>query len=290
MDQNEDWILSHFSNEPTPKLTNLGLFDHAQYIRELPLIRHYTGSLHLVEALLVNIREIYSASEWHLKEFQKSGQMNRRIIQSASQEFSRLLLNSLTAFKALIDHTEASYRRQFGENSEEFQNFKLMQNEAFDTNFEYRFFYKLRNYCQHIGMPPVGVRFEDSLAGAALHVRLDVQSLIDERSVFGAKVALELETLSDFPLFDHLDVWRSEISKLCIAVLALRRSQAMPVANRILMYRERIATPDGGLCYHRQLAPEGNKMRMTLHWLPEDLAEQIKTVSEMELCSRAVLH
>lgn len=279
-----EWTLSHFSNAPSAKLRKIGPFDHAQYSSGQPLLAAYTKSLHLVDALLQNIGEINSASEYHLEKYRRTGEMSREIIQFTSQDFSRILLNALTSFKAFIDQTEASYKREFGATSAEFDDFKSLQRQAFDTSFEYRFFYKLRNYCQHVGMPPTMVRFESLPTDSSLHVSLDIETLASERSTFGAKIASELESISEFQLLPHLERWRAEVIELCSSVLKLRRSQAMPVADQILAIRTSLDIDGGSLCYHRDLSPEGKKMKMTLHWLPEDLAAQIKSVGELELC------
>lgn len=68
-------------------------------------------------------------------------------------EMNRLILNLLSSMRTYLDHIETRLKREFGSKSEEYLLFKTETASAFDTFFEYRFLYKLRNYAQHCGLP-----------------------------------------------------------------------------------------------------------------------------------------
>ncbi|CAL2075882.1 conserved protein of unknown function [Tenacibaculum sp. 190524A02b] len=72
---------------------------------------------------------------------------------------NRLLLNYLTSVKTFLDHSETKLNRKFGKNSEELNQFKNVTSFFYDNSFAYRFFYKLRNYAQHIGLPLTNIGF-----------------------------------------------------------------------------------------------------------------------------------
>lgn len=69
------------------------------------------------------------------------------------QEMNRLLLNYLASFRTFVDHLETRYKRLEREGHPCLADFKKMTAACYDTSFPYRFFYRLRNYVQHCGMP-----------------------------------------------------------------------------------------------------------------------------------------
>jgi len=68
-------------------------------------------------------------------------------------EINRILLNYLSSFRMLIDHSERLIKKRFGKDSKDFLKFKKTLKNIYDNHFEYRFIYKLRNFCQHCGIP-----------------------------------------------------------------------------------------------------------------------------------------
>lgn len=73
---------------------------------------------------------------------------------------NRLLFNLLSSGRTLIDHQETYLKKRYGKDSEEVSQYKKVTNEVYDSSFEYRFIYKLRNYAQHCGFPIGHFEFE----------------------------------------------------------------------------------------------------------------------------------
>lgn len=71
-----------------------------------------------------------------------------------------ILLNYLSSIRTFLDHSEVYLNRKFGNTSNEFLEYKKLLSAFFDHSFAYRFFYKLRNYAQHIGLPLGNIKFE----------------------------------------------------------------------------------------------------------------------------------
>jgi hypothetical protein len=67
--------------------------------------------------------------------------------------FNRLFLNYLSSIRSFIDHNETYVKRKFAPNSFQVNEFDKIKRYYFDNFFSYRFFYKLRNYSQHCGLP-----------------------------------------------------------------------------------------------------------------------------------------
>jgi hypothetical protein len=76
---------------------------------------------------------------------------------------NRLLLNYLSSIKTFIDHLETFISRKFGDESQEFIELKKLLSLIYDNSSNYRFFYKLRNYTQHVGLPIHNIEFRTYL-------------------------------------------------------------------------------------------------------------------------------
>jgi hypothetical protein len=80
----------------------------------------------------------------------------RHIIRNAN----RLILNLLSSGRTLTDHQETYLKKEYGKESNEAIRYKTFTSKIFDSFFEYRFIYKLRNYAQHCGFPISHLKFE----------------------------------------------------------------------------------------------------------------------------------
>jgi hypothetical protein len=74
-------------------------------------------------------------------------------IEMSVQEINRLLLNYLSSFRTYLDHLNTRYSRLQKNGYPCLNDFKKITSVCYDTSFYYRFFYKLRNYVQHCGLP-----------------------------------------------------------------------------------------------------------------------------------------
>jgi len=79
----------------------------------------------------------------------------RSILQSynTADYINKCLLDMLNLFYVYITHVEVFYKREFGKDSNELQGFINHRNNFYDNHFEYRFFYQLRNFSTHVGLP-----------------------------------------------------------------------------------------------------------------------------------------
>lgn len=113
---------------------------------------------------------------------------------------SRLMLNLLGSVRTFLDHAQTSVSRRYGSASEQMAYFKSLTAFQFDNVFSYRFLYKLRNYTQHCGMPPVGYSV-DIVPDDGLRMDLHFirKYLLEEYKEWGVVVKKELES-SEGPL------------------------------------------------------------------------------------------
>ena len=126
--------------------------------------------------------------------------INQNHLHMLTFKTSRLMLNLLGAVRTFLDHAQTSVSRRYGGASEQLAFFKSLTAFQFDNVFSYRFLYKLRNYTQHCGMPPVGYSVDivpdDSLSMNLHFIR---RCLLDEYKEWGSVVKKELES-SEEPL------------------------------------------------------------------------------------------
>ncbi len=114
-------------------------------------------------ALVGSFNASYSLYEIGDQNYKEMVEFYERIAQTVgiSQEFAhsvvialnRRLLNYLSSFRMFIDHQERKLRRLQPSDTDWFRLFKDRTAFHCDNNFSYRFFWRLRNYVQHCGLP-----------------------------------------------------------------------------------------------------------------------------------------
>lgn len=88
---------------------------------------------------------------------------------------NRHLLNYLFSFRTYIDHLETFIKREYGKQSNEVKEFKTLTAKIHDENFTYRFFYNLRNYSQHCGLPIDIFEIQPSILSGIYSVKLKIE-------------------------------------------------------------------------------------------------------------------
>jgi hypothetical protein len=101
-------------------------------------------------------------------------------------EINRILLNYLSSFRMLIDHSERLIKKRFGKDSTEFLTLKETLKNAYDNHFEYRFIYKLRNFCQHCGIPVTDFIIDNTKKSAEMC--FNKQYLLNEYDSWGVEI------------------------------------------------------------------------------------------------------
>lgn len=122
-----------------------------------------------------------------------------------SIDTGRYFLNYLTAMRVFLDHAEARLKRKFGKDSVEGKRFKAVAAAEFDGRLSNRLFYKLRNYTQHCGMPPVGFNIVHKIGeGIEVVFTLNKEALLENYSDWGSRVKADLEGLESDPFLFEL--------------------------------------------------------------------------------------
>lgn len=113
------------------------------------------------------------------------------------------VVNFLTAMRLYLDHEEAQVKRSFGHASEQVRQFTAATAKAFDARPGYRFCYKLRNFVQHCGVPPLRLDGTNEFDGEVVTARtadvlLGRDALLQDYEAWGAHVRRDLQEMPEF--------------------------------------------------------------------------------------------
>lgn len=127
-------------------------------------------------------------------------------------DLNRMVLNLLSSIRTYLDHNETKFKKKYGQTSEEFQLFRKLTSNAFDTIFAYRFLTKLRNFAQHCGLPSGSIQQISNIDGDTIRLILNRDNLIEMYDGWGSQVKKDLLQQSED--FDMLSLIEQKISVL----------------------------------------------------------------------------
>lgn len=248
--------------------------EYLQFKEGNRLIHNFISSKNLIEAVHINLNEFLECVVINAKKFLETRMLQEEDFESIGFDLSRLLLNMLLMFRAFLDHTDASISREFGKSSSEMQSWKGKQAECFDSaNFAYRFFYKLRNYTQHVGMPPIHFSFFAEMGdpGIGLKLNFSRDELLKEDLWKQVKKDL-VNQHEEISVLEVVNDWSESFISLSGSLLEFRKKMAFDAAERIVNLRKKHnLTDEGKLCLFKSSikAHESESLALTLSWFPE---------------------
>ncbi|EMV1559988.1 hypothetical protein AABV68_001248 [Enterobacter ludwigii] len=223
-------------NEPTIILAKESISDGSEVnkINEIrPLTNEEIESYDIQKNILMEFANDFELVEYVRLNYESfMGLLNETVVKVAKEpsfigsypfkNFPFLLntriLNYMMSVKTLLDHMETSINRRYGEDSMEFVEFKALTANEFDNKFSYRFMYKLRNFVQHCGMPPLSYTISKSLdeTSSTMSIELIVyfmrNELIRGFSKWGALVKAELTQMDE--LFSIMPIFNEHINSI----------------------------------------------------------------------------
>jgi hypothetical protein len=161
---------------------------------------------------------------------------------------SRALMNIMCSFRTFLDHADTYLSRTFGVESDELAAWKTLQKSEYDQHSAYRFLYKLRNYVQHVGMPPLKFSASSNANTASVTMRIDLDRdrLLAARKTFKVEVSSDLEQQpSLIPVCELIQDWVGCFERVANAYGLGRASDAEEAARRVLSLRRRIGASEG---------------------------------------------
>lgn len=285
------WHIAYMSakaaDEPGTRIATINAVEplcddaYSQYVADKQAVAEYSRSETLIHSVQLNIQEFLQSVVNYAADFLETRAMEEELIDEIALNFSRQLLNVLSMFRSLLDHSSLSLSRTFGKESTQLARWQATLARIYDASFEYRFFYKLRNYSQHVGMPPMSFNFTDSADEDGIGFRLDFSRdrLLEEKESWNVQLRQDLLSKPEkIPVIDALHNWSVQFQEIARELLAIKREAAIDAAQRICGHRNRLSIPeDGNICVVRIPTFEPNPKRLNLHldWVPERKARTV---------------
>jgi hypothetical protein len=134
--------------------------------------------------------------------------------------------------RVFLDHSEARLKKKFGKESGENERFKEVAAAEFDSSLSNRLFYKLRNYTQHCGMPPVSFHIEHKIGeGVEVVFTLNREALLENYSEWGSRVKADLQGLeSDPKLFELINEHFESMHVVFLEVFRIMHLDDLPAS------------------------------------------------------------
>lgn len=169
------------------------------------------------------------------------------------REASRMLMNTTFMFRAFLDHMNSLFSRKYGKNSKNLKDWEKIQSKEYDECFCYRFVYKLRNYMQHVGSPPLlwKTRHVQDINSIEIEAFLDKEELLSNYNEWGALLKRELrEDTSDINAIELMRAWGDSFYRLLRGLVSIMESQAIESAFRVAKLREKFSEEGELRLYH----------------------------------------
>lgn len=244
-----------------------------------PEIAFYWAGVDLINAVIASYSELIGAIEDASQEFFESRTLNSNKVDDISAELSRLTLNLLSIFRSFVDHGDAALTRRLGAESSEFREWKRLQSLEFDSCYAYRLFSQLRNYTQHVGMPPIHFNFFDA-ADHAPEARFEFHasrlletygkwtSPVKYDLLHGAQVISVAQAASD---------WFQCFVRLANSIQSMRRAIVLDAILPLATARSCYSIGRGGALAIMPLADLSgdSKAVFTIRWLSDEKAQAI---------------
>lgn len=241
----------------------------------------YTVGVNLYYSVQLNMEDLLRSVVEFTDRYMKAGTMDEQQMDMASLSFSRLILNLLGMFKSFVDHGSATLEKKFGAESLLAAEWKRRLSAEYDRSPAYRLFSNLRNYCQHVGMPPLHFSISEAhgIEGVAVTMDFYRDELLANYKRWSKDAKIDLQggppTIS---LLNTLQDW-----SICFLNLAkwfgdLRRDVALSGAEKIVSLRSTYNIPQGGmlaLMEEPQEKDAQDNFNFTVRWISEVKAKNV---------------
>ncbi|EMA2426538.1 hypothetical protein U2G59_001414 [Vibrio alginolyticus] len=200
---------------------------------------------------------------------------------------NRSLLNLLTSMRTMTDHLEARVKRTYGSESEEWKNLKKLLSYAFDNEFSYCFASKLRNFVQHVGMPPIQFtlddKFETTQIECLVKLEFNRDELLNRYDSWGAIVTPRLEAQSEY--FCVFEILKSLVNSLFDIYARFKKETSLPRVQEARDFILQFINKTQGYTSNEYAVGyfekgEEDDLSIRLSWLPTALFEKVSLVEQ----------
>lgn len=135
------------------KVRNIGKEEYEEIIKAKSYVLFYLQFEELYEFVKANFLDFWNylfkiCEKYRLNYISDFSELIDPVLFS-----NQKLANILSSFRTYQDYLKHNISETLGNESTEFDTFDKILSKIYDSNFSYRFFYRLRNYIQHYGLP-----------------------------------------------------------------------------------------------------------------------------------------
>ena len=273
-----DPVIHAIRELPANELRNL-----RRWIRKIVA---YSENKNLFRALALNCQDFQNACNQYLRNYHETQVMDWDTMEQISMNLGRLFLNILNLFKCFLDHTRTTLTRRFRHKPSIVEKWVADARKCYDGSFAYRFMCEVRDYGQHVGVPPLNLEL-CSRGDARLidtgdeisnfRVGLGTKPLLKDKKIF-KKLASEIKSHGQVvDLIPILEEWFTQVSALFEARQEIEIRSARNAAKKIVSLRNEISAPEqAAMCIFKIPNDHGeDQLSPTMEWFPEREAEAI---------------
>lgn len=200
-------------------------------------LTHYTDCLKAYSILLDNLKDLKRVLLNLNKDTERKHVFTPIVYDGLESLISTSFFNLLSAFYHFMNFIEAKFKEWFDKESDETKFLTQKKSEYFDEYFEYRFFYKLRNYITHKGLPLQFIT--EGTDGKGCHfiqAYYFTSILLDDYDEWGKvkKDLLGREYVMIFPTVFSFDKMINKLWSEIYNFLKLRFSEAATILNDLI--------------------------------------------------------
>lgn len=221
--------------------------EYTAYTNHARNIWDFSMDIQLYNIQHANYQELLDLLERYASDYASNPLLTElTMLENMSLEIDRLVLNYLSSFRTYLDHTETRLKRKYGKDSDEVARFKKECSKAYDEYFSYRLIYKLRNYCQHCGMPISKLNLRTKKKVHSLEVSLNSSELRSNFDSWGEPLNSELANMPlNFDLMEHITKTVEVLSQINMVILENDRSIVVDGAKYIKQVVNPLPIVDG---------------------------------------------
>lgn len=256
----------------------LSTVEHANYQKCFSDISFYNEGVGLYYSVQLNMEDLLCAILGAGERYLNMGTMTDRDMKMVSLSFSRLTLNLMSIFRSFLDHGNSALTRRYGATSPEMLAWEVKQSEVYDLSRAYRFMSNLRNYCQHVGVPPLKFSIGSSAEkeGASITLKFLRSELLSSYSRWQRIVKNDLVSgPEELNLFSYLQDWSVCFQRLASWILDFRRQAAMQSAVEVLGIRSKYGISESGRIAIAKEPQPGDSLALQFQHIPAESAEDI---------------
>lgn len=260
--------------------------EYEEYERAITCLTDFSSELQLFTIVDMNYKDYENILNQYFEEYSNLPSMRISHIEHMNLNINRYIMNFLSSVRIYLAHQETNLKKKNGKDSQKVKLFEKACNKAYDSNFSYRFLYKLRNYTQHFGMPVGEISLQESLGpdSGDIHNSIEVKFNRDELlryDKWGKKLKSEIQELpTTFKITPHVTVMMKCIEKINFTLIEDDLPNLIKSAEYVKQLITDIKDKSGIPYIYRYENVNGNEVKIHLEHLPFHLVNIIENIRD----------